>query len=516
MKFFSRLTAHHCRIALLAAFASVLLVGIHPHGPALAFTFDDVVRRAEQLAAAPYKKPSSNLPKELLSLDYDQYRDIRFKPDKAYWRNAGVPFELMFFHQGSHFGQPVRINEVIGQDVRKITFNPEDFDYGKNKFDLKQLSGLGFAGFRVHYAINTPRYKDEVLVFLGASYFRALGKKQRYGLSTRGLAVDTALSSGEEFPRFVEFWIERPGPSAKELTIYGLLDSPRVSGAYRFILNPGTTTAVDVMARLFLRGNVGKLGLAPLTSMFFFGANQHPTGDDYRPEVHDSDGLSIHSSTGEWIWRPLVNPKQLLVTSFAMTNPLGFGLMQRAREFWRYEDLEARYDLRPSAWVEPRDAWGPGRVELVQIPVPDETNDNIVAYWIPDNAPTPKKPYDFEYRVLWEKNPDTRPPLSWVAQTRRGRGYTRRPDNSIEFTVDFEGPALKKLAMTAKLEANISIDSNGELLEHHTYRNEVTGGWRLTMRFRRLDDSKPVELRGALRRESETVSETWSYILPPG
>lgn len=516
MKFFSRLTTHHCRIALLVAFASVLLVGVHPHGPALAFTFDDVVTRAEQLAAAPYKKPSSNLPKELQSLDYDQYRDIRFKPDKAYWRNAGVPFDLMFFHQGSHFDQPVQINEVIGQEVRKIRFDPADFDYGKNKIDPKQLTGLGFAGFRVHYALNTSRYKDEVLVFLGASYFRALGKRQRYGLSTRGLAVDTALSSGEEFPRFVEFWIERPGSSAKELTIYGLLDSPRVAGAYRFVLKPGTTTVVDVSPRLYLRENVGKLGLAPLTSMFFFGANQHPGADDYRPEVHDSDGLSIHSSTGEWIWRPLVNPKQLLVTSFAMTNPLGFGLMQRAREFWHYEDLEARYDLRPSAWVEPRGAWGPGRVELVQIPVRDETNDNIVAYWVPDNPPQPKKPYDFEYRVLWEKNPGTRPPLSWVAQTLRGRGYTRHPDNSIEFTVDFEGPALKKLPLNAELEGFISIDSNGELLEHHTHRNEVTGGWRLTMRLRRLDDTKPVELRGSLRRESETLSETWSYILPPG
>jgi len=516
MNFSSRLTACPHRIALLATFASVLSVSMYPHASALGFTFDDVAKRAERLAATSYKKPGSNLPKELQSLTYDQYRDIRFKPDKAYWRNAGLPFELMFFHQGWFFDQPVKMNEVAGQDVRKIKFSPGEFDYGKNQIDPKQLTRLGFAGFRVHYALNTPKYKDEVLVFLGASYFRALGKGQSFGLSARGLAVDTALSSGEEFPRLVEFWIERPEASAKELTIYGLLDSPRVTGAYRFTLKPGVTTTVEVAARLYLRENVGKLGLAPLTSMFFFGANQHPSGDDYRPEVHDSDGLSIHSSTGEWIWRPLVNPKQLLVTSFAMTNPLGFGLMQRAREFWNYEDLEARYDLRPSAWVEPKGTWGAGRVELVQIPVPNETNDNIVAYWVPDSPPQPKKPYDFEYRVLWEKNPDTRPPLAWVAQTRRGRGYTRQQDNSIEFNVDFEGPTLKRLKVTAKVEATIAIDANGELLEHHTYRNEVTGGWRLTMRFRRLDDSKPVELRASLRRESETLSETWSYILPPG
>ena len=512
MKFF----APHSVSAHLAAITSGLLVWMYPPAPTLAFTFDDVAKRAEQLAATSYKQPSNSLPKEMQSLTYDQYRDIRFKPEKAYWRNARVPFELMFFHRGWHFDQPVRINEIAGRSALKIKFSPEEFDYGKNQIDPKQLTRLGFAGFRVHYTLNTPKYKDEVLVFLGASYFRALGKGQRYGLSARGLAVDTALASGEEFPRFVEFWIERPGSAAKELTIYGLLDSPRVAGAYRFVLKPGVTTTVEVAARLYLRQNVGKLGLAPLTSMFFFGANQHSSGDDYRPEVHDSDGLSIHSSTDEWIWRPLVNPKQLLVTSFAMTNPLGFGLMQRAREFSHYEDLEARYDLRPSAWVEPKGEWGPGRVELVEIPVSDETNDNIVAYWVPDNPPQPKKPYDFGYRVRWEKSGDTRPPRSWVAQTRRGRGYTRHPDNSLEFTVDFEGPVLQKMPVIAKVEEDLWIDANGELLEHHTYRNEVTGGLRLTVRFRRLDESKPVELRGSLRREGETLSEIWSYILPAG
>jgi periplasmic glucans biosynthesis protein len=354
-----------------------------------------------------------------------------------------------------------------------------------------------------------------VLVFLGASYFRALGKGQRYGLSARGLAVDTALSSGEEFPRFVEFWLERPNPSAKRLTIYGLLDSRRATGAYRFVLSPGITTRVDVATRLYLRDGIDKLGLAPLTSMFFFGENQPSATDDYRPEVHDSDGLSIHSGSGEWIWRPLSNPKRLLVTSFALTDPRGFGLMQRDRAFSHYEDLEARYDLRPSAWVEPKGSWGAGRVELVEIPVPDETNDNIVAYWIPADSPKPKQPYDFEYRLLWQKDTATRPPLSWVVQTRRGHGYTRRPDGSIAFMIDFDGPALRKLAADAKLEGVVSVDSNAELLQSNTYRNEVTDGWRLALRFRRRDDNKPVELRAYLRNGAGALSETWSYILPP-
>jgi glucans biosynthesis protein len=250
--------------------------------------------------------------------------------------------------------------------------------------------------------------------------------------------------------------------------------------------------------------------------MFFFGTNQRPAGDDYRPQVHNSDGLSVLAASGEWIWRPLVNPKRLLVSSFALTNPSGFGLMQRDRDFSQYEDLEARYEMRPSAWVEPKGQWGPGRVELVQIPVPDETNSNIVAYWVPEKLPQPKEPLDLEYRVLWQKEPDVRPPHAWVAQTRRGRGYARNPDGSIGFVVDYVGPALSKLPADVKVEAAVSVDANGELLQHSAYRNEATGGWRVTLRLRRLDDGKPVELRANLRAGNNILSETWSYLLPPG
>jgi glucans biosynthesis protein len=355
--------------------AGVALVFGLTSGAALGFGFDAVMHRAQQLAAAPYRVQEVRLPSELQGIDYDRFRDIRFKPERSLWRDAKLPFEVAFFHLGLYYNRPVRINEVSGDTVREIRYDPALFDYGANKFDPKRMTGLGFAGFRVHYAVNTPKYKDEVLVFLGASYFRALGKGQVYGISARGLAIDTGLASGEEFPNFVEFWIERPAPGATELTFYALLDSKRASGAYSFVLKPGTETVVEVKARLFLRGNVSRLGLAPLTTMYFFGENQRSTRDDYRPEVHDSDGLSIHSGTGEWIWRPLVNPKRLLVTSFALSNPAGFGIMQRDRDFGHYEDLEARYDLRPSAWVQPKGNWGQGRVELVEIPSPDETNE---------------------------------------------------------------------------------------------------------------------------------------------
>lgn len=496
---------------------AVTLIAMMTAWPLQASAFDlgDVSKRAEQLAAASYQKPANALPKELQNLDYDQYWSIRLKPDRVYWRGTKLPFELAFLPQGMYYDQPVKVSEVNGEGVREIKFDPEWFDFGAAKLDPNNLRNLGFAGFRVRASVGNSDAKDEMLIFLGASYLRALGKGQVYGSYARGLAIDTGQSSGEQFPRFTEFWIERPAAAAKELVIYALLDSPSATGAYRYVFKPGVETVLEVSARIFLRGPVGKLGLAPLSSMFFFGKNQRPASDDYRPQVHNSDGLSVATSTGEWLWRPLVNPKRLLVTSFATNNPVGFGLMQRAREFSQYEDLEARYDLCPSAWIEPKGQWGAGRVELVQIPVPDETNSNIVAYWVPDKVPQ-SGPIDLEYRILWQKDNDVRPPTSWVAQTRRGRGYTRNPDASMNFVLDYEGPALKKLPADAKLEVVATSDANGELLQHTAYRNDVTGGWRVTLRVRRVDDGKPVELRAFLRNGTNILSETWSYILPPG
>ena len=347
--------------------------------------------------------------------------------------------------------------------MRDIPFSREFFDYGKNTFDTTKLRAPGFAGFRVHYPINTPKYKDEVLVFLGASYFRALGKNQIYGISARGLAVDTALASGEEFPAFTEFWIERPAANATQLTVYALLDSRRVTGAYRFVLKPGVDTVdrrqgADLPAR---RSDQARHRAADHD----VPVRREPaasTGTDFRPEVHDSDGLSIQSGTGEWIWRPLVNPKRLLVSSFALVESARASACSSATVAFRhYEDLEARYEKRPSVWVQPSGRWGAGRIELVQIPTPDETNDNIVAFWVPDTLPPPRQPLDVEYRLLWQTGRAMRPPQSWVTQTRRGHGYRKQADDSIDFVVDFEGPAFAKLPPDATVEPVVSGAERG-------------------------------------------------------
>jgi periplasmic glucans biosynthesis protein len=480
---------------------------------ALAFGLDDVATKARNLAAKPYVAPATKLPTELRELDYDGYRDIRFRPEKALWRAEKLPFELMFFHQGRAVSEPVAINVIEPSGEHAVAFDPALFDYGKTGIDTRKVQGLSFNGFRVHYAVNNPRYKDEVLVFQGASYFRAVGKSQLYGLSARGLAVDTAMPEGEEFPRFVEFWIQRPRANATSLVIYAMLDSRRITGAFRFVLTPGVETQMQVTAKLFAREKIAKLGLAPLTSMYTFGENQ-PGRDDFRPEVHDSDGLSIQSSEGEWIWRPLVNPKRLLVTSFAMTNPRGFGLMQRDRAPSSYEDPEAQYERRPSAWIEPVGNWGSGRIELVQIPTPDETNDNIVAYWVPQMPVGPGRPFEIAYRIRWQSTPTLPATQGWVAQTRRGKGFVRKADTDIHYVVDFDGPSLRTIAAGTEIEPVVWTDANAEVRERNLFKNPVTGAWRMTVRFKRLDAARPVELRAYLKRQQATLTETWSYILP--
>ncbi len=494
--------------------AHVLALALAAPGLTFALGFDDIASRAHELATSAYKAPVSQLAPELRDLDYDAYRAIRFRPERALWRAEKLPFELMFFPTGGGFQDAVRINTVEPSGVKRLDVDPTMFDYGRNKFDALKLRGLGFAGFRVHYAINRPGYKDEVVVFLGASYFRAVGQRQVYGLSARGLAIDTAAAGGEEFPRFSEFWIERPRANATALTIYGLLDSKRVTGAYKFVVTPGSETVLTVNSRVFPRDTSPKLGIAPLNTMFLFGENQ-PGVDDYRPKVHDSDGLSIQTGDGEWIWRPLVNPKRLLVTSFAATNPRGFGVMQRDRAPTSYEDPEALYERRPSLWIEPIGAWGKGRVELVQIPTPDETNDNIVAYWVPEQPPVANKPSDFSYRMHWQMTGQTPTGRGWVVQTRRGRGYVRQPDGDLNFVVDFDGPPLRALDADVRPDAFVEVGANAELHERNLFRNPVSGAWRMTLRVKRADASKPVELRAAIRLAQNPLTETWSYIVPP-
>ncbi len=484
--------------------------------PAHAALFDDVAAHARQLADQPFHAAPKPVAPHAASdaLTYDQYRDIRFRTDRSLWRQDKLPFEVQFFHPGFVNTETVKINEVTaGGAVRELAFDMADFDYGHNKTPSRALAS-GYAGFRVHANINNAGHKDEVVVFLGASYFRAVGKDQRYGLSARGLAVDTVGGHGEEFPRFTEYWLEKPAPGATSLVIDALLDSKSVTGAYRFVVTPGADTVVDVQSRLYLRQDVATLGIAPLTSMFFSGENQ-PQPGDFRPEVHDSDGLMVESGTGEWLWRPLSNPKHALTTSFALPSLKGFGLMQRDRAYSSYEDDEARYELRPSAWIEPTGEWGPGRVELVQLNTVDETNDNIVAYWVPAHLPAHGEPLDLAYRMRWQRLQEQHPPGAWVVQSRIGHSFAALGAGEQQFIVDFTGPSLDKLAADAQVKAVVTGVANVDVVSTNVYRDEATGRWRLALRFKQRDAGQPVELRAFLQLGNDILSETWTHVIPP-
>lgn len=500
-----KMTAKRFRNALVAGSALLCLFGA---GQLWAFSLDDVSAKAQELAGQKFEAPRSNLPNEFREMKFADYQKIRFRTEKAEWADQKTPFRLSFYHQGMHFDTPVKINEITATTVEEIKYDPTRFDFGDVKFDPKATEQLGYAGFRVLYPINKADKQDEIMTMLGASYFRVIGKGQVYGLSARGMAIDTALPSGEEFPRFREFWIQRPKPTDKHLVIFALLDSPRATGAYRLTLRPGTDTVVDVKSRVFLRDRVNKLGIAPLTSMFLFGANQPSKVLNYRRELHDSSGLSIHAGNGEWIWRALNNPKHLAVSSFSVENPRGFGLLQRGRDFSHYEDLDDRYDKRPSAWIEPKGDWGKGTVNLVEIPTADETNDNIVAFWSPEKLPEPGQPLDFAYRLHWTLDEASlhSPDSAWVKQTLRSTGdvkqsnLIRQPDGSVAYLVDFEGPSLQALPENAEVRSQVSVGDNGEIVENSVRYNPETKGWRLTLRLKIKDPSKATEMRAALVR----------------
>jgi len=475
-----------------------------------AFDFEVLQFRAKNLAGQPYKHPTVQVPSWLQKYTYDQFRDIRFDPARAVWKREDLPFQLQFFHPGFTFTQTVQIDEVQDKKASRIEFSSKLFNYGASK-PGRVPSDLGFAGFRIHTALNNDKYMDELAAFLGASYFRALGKDLRYGLSARGLAINTIDSGGEEFPVFEEFWIERPVVGAKSITVFALMNSPSVTGAYKFIITPGVDTVMQVHAAVYCRKNPKMFGIAPLTSMFMHGENTGWARDDYRPEVHDSDGLLIETGAGEWIWRPLTNPKSLTAATFSDKSPHGFGLLQRDRQFEHYDDLEAYYHQRPSAWVEPIGNWGPGAVRLMEIPTPNETNDNIVAFWTPEQLPPAGEPITFDYNLHWMSDPGHRPPAGFVASTREA-SVMNHPELH-RFVIEFDGNYLHGQGDDPDIEAVIWVGKGAK--QEGTavvQKNHFTGLWRVAFEIKPDTSASTVELRCFLRKGPHVLTETWSYL----
>lgn len=478
------------------------------------FSFDALSAAMRQRAAQPYEPAPDDLPDIVRDLDYDSYRRILFRRDRTVWAGEPGQFHLQAYFPGFLYQATTRIHVGDGTQFRPLTFTGADFEF-LGPLDAEAFAGIelpGVAGFRINAPIDRPDVFDEIVSFLGASYFRALGRDNRYGLSARGVAINTATSEAEEFPRFSAFYIVRPGPEDERIVLYAELDSPSLTGAYAFTVTPGPNTVIDVVQRLYFRAAVERLGIAPLTSMFMHGENARSARPDFRPEVHDSDGLAIVRADGERLWRPLRNPQTLALSYFREISPKSFGLMQRDRSFESYQDVEARYEARPSLTIEPAGDWGRGVVQLVEIPSASEANDNIVAFWVPDERPEAGSSYEFRYRMRWGDLEETRTETAMVADTYAGVGGNAAesgPSPYWRFEVNFVGGTAANLPAGAELETLVDVPQNA-VLRHVGTDRLPNGGWRLSMELEKTD-SLPAELRARLAFAGRPISETWLY-----
>lgn len=493
---------------------SLLLVSLNSV-TVYAFDFQQVIDKAKNLAEMPYQQPAA-IPKFLRELKYSDYQNIRFKPDLSLWRESGSRFQVMLICPGLFYGQAVTLNLVEGDQAAVLPFKRELFSFADPGLEKRISPDLGYAGFKLTYPLKSEAEQNQFLVFAGASYFRAVGRDNTFGLSARGAALNTGLSSGEEFPSFVEYWLVKPAPGSGAMVVHALMDSKSLTGAYTFTITPGAVTAVEVKTVIFPRTPLQLAGIAPLTSMFYYGDNTGRPIGEWRRQVHDSDGLLIENgSTGEWLWRPVLNPKNLLMDYFQTDNVRGFGLIQRDAEFSDYLDPEAQYHHRPSIWVEPKGDWGKGQVVLVQLPTPDETNDNIVAFWTPADKPVPGKPVTFEYLLKIGDSRVSGLNMAQAVSTLVGDG-NRIGGGSVagayRFIVDFAGGGLESLAGGAEVLATVSAQEPGEILDHYVEYVPDLKCWRLSM-LARASENKPLLLRAFLHTHQETLTETWTYRL---
>lgn len=506
----------------LAGAASTTNPGMLTLGKPQPFDYAWLKGRARELAQQAYQAPNAVLPSAVADLDYDRFQSIQFKPEHSLWAQRESRFRVQFFHPGFLFKERVRVFEVADGQAQELAYDPAMFDLRKAGINAASVPrDLGFAGLRIQHHQD---WRNDIASFLGASYFRAVGAERQYGLSTRGLAIDMGSDKGEEFPRFTTFWLERPAANSGTLTVYALLDSPSITGAYRVDITPQGAMTMDVDAALYPRKPIERMGVAPLTSMYLYGENDRRMATDWRPEIHDSDGLSMANGAGEWLWRPLTNPAGVRLYSYVDQRPQGFGLMQRDRNFDHYQDDGVFYERRPSLWVIPKtthaEGWGAGSVQLLELPAPDETYDNIVAAWTPAAKPQPGQELLYSYRLVWGTQLPFDPPMARVVATRTGIGGVvgqKRKYFSWRFTIDFQGGLLPSLVTRSKGERDLAVEavvsaSRGKVEIVSARPQYEVNGFRAMFDLRTTDDKlDPIDLRLFLRFNGEPLSETWLY-----
>lgn len=494
-------------------------------------TLDYISKRAEQRAQKPFHSPRADLPEVLRAsnLDYDKYREIEFRHDKALWASDDLPFRVEFFHPGYLYEEPVHMYEFTVTAMQPIRFMQDWFNYRGLTIQKQIPVNTGYAGFRLLNELNERGKWDELGSFLGASYFRLLGKGQRYGQSARGLAIDCGETDRpEEFPIFTDWWLGKPARGEDRVRLYAILDSVSCCGAYEMVIIPGETTITDVKAKLYFREDaqikpintnrppIRTVGLAPLTSMFWFGKASERRFNEYRPEVHDSDGLLIQMGNGETLWRPLNNTSEMRHQRFAAKDIRGFGLLQRERDFAAYQDLFNYYHQVPSVWVETHGHWGEGEVNLVELSTHYEGLDNIVAFWDPKEKPRPMEAYNFAYTLYWTRD-EAEMKLATQDKVLATRiGNDPRDNQRRQFAIDFGGPKLNTLTENSPPEAIASCSANAAIVEKQIFRNPFKSSWRVMLKLEPKPGNKdPVDIRCTLQKGEEVLSETWTYLWSP-
>jgi glucans biosynthesis protein len=517
------------RRSVLEAAVAIALVGIGAGTPAMAdglklgpprpFNFEILKANARRMAAEPYSAPARPAPDIVGRINYEAWGKISFDMDHALFAQDPVGSPISFFHLGMFFPKAVEMNVVESGGAREIIYDQSYFNMPADSVARELPRGAGFAGLRIQepHGGALDWRKNDWAAFLGASYFRSIGELHQYGLSARAVALDCAVAGrSEEFPDFTKFYIETGGTD-DSLTIYALLEGHSIVGACRFALTRGKGVTMDIDQTLFLRADIERFGLAPATSMYWFSEAKKQTGVDWRPEVHDSDGLAIWTGTGERMWRPLNNPQRIMASSFVDDNPRGFGLLQRDRNFDHYQD-GVFYDRRPSLWVEPLGHWGKGAVQLVEIPTDDEIHDNIVAMWVPEKPATAGSEVDLSYRLYWLADEPFPTDLARCVATRLGNGGQPgqpRPKGVRKFMVEFQGPPLVALPFGVEPEA-VLWASRGAFSYVFTEAvpDDAPGHWRAQFDFT-ADGADPVEMRLFLRWGEKILSETWLFQYHP-
>lgn len=460
---------------------------------------------AADLAKAPFVAPEANLPAGLQDIDAATYDAIRFRADRAIWSTEQRGFTIELLHRGFVFSTPVDLFTVEDGRVLRIPYDPSLFDFGKLT-PPRPDEVVGFSGFRLAAQANGATATFPIAVFQGATFFRAVAADQTFGQAARGLALDVGDANGEEFPLFRAFWIERPEPGASEIRVHALLDSEAAAGAYTVTIKPGASvTTMEVEFTLYPRAEIRHVGIAPSNAMFYFDRNDSQGIDDTRLAAHDASGLQMLNGGGEWIWRPLQNPTTLQISAFVDKDPRGFGLLQRNRDPAAFEDATAGYERMPSLWVEPLDAWGPGTVQLVEIPTDSDVNDNIIAYWRPLEALQAATVHRFRYRLSWCWQPSSVPDLAIAAATRTGGagGRNRR------FVIDFHGDIFKDAEKSKALNATATV-SPGKVIDQKLTMIPDRGIARLSFVLD-PDGQTLAELRAQIVDNGKPVSETWLY-----